>query len=74
MIQLLGRWQTMPSSLGYQDNSTEEFDRMLGIMSDTSRFTVDDIRIKHMSAGLQLPTSTTYSAPKPGGPILPSTK
>jgi hypothetical protein len=45
MIQLIGRWQSLPSCLGYQAESTAEFDRMLGILSNISAFTHKDIRI-----------------------------
>jgi hypothetical protein len=45
MIQLIGRWQSLPSCLGYQAGSTAEFDRMLGILSNITAFTHKDIRI-----------------------------
>jgi hypothetical protein len=47
MIQLYGRWQSEPSCLGYQAASSEEFDAMLGMLSNIGAYTSNDIRLNN---------------------------
>jgi hypothetical protein len=53
MIQLLGRWKTLMSSLGYQESSMEEFDRMQMILQNPNFFTHKDINLIHDKSGRQ---------------------
>lgn len=52
MIQLMGRWQVLPSALGYQESSTYEFDKMLTILSDWKCFTHGDICLSNPKASV----------------------
>ncbi len=47
MIQLLGRWKSLTTCLGYQESSMREFDTMQLIMRDRSLFTAKDVRLIH---------------------------
>jgi hypothetical protein len=47
MVQLLGRWKTLASSLGYTQAAMLEFDRLQGIMSNPSIFGIRDVKLIH---------------------------
>lgn len=51
MIQLLGRWKSLVSCLGYQESSMREFDVMQCLMRNNSLFTAKDIRLFHVKSG-----------------------
>jgi hypothetical protein len=52
MIQLYGRWQSEPSCLGYQAASSDEFDAMLGMLSNIGAYTSQDIRLNNARSNM----------------------
>lgn len=50
LIQLLGRWKSLVTCLGYQESSMREFDAMQSIMRNRNLFTAKDVRLFHHKA------------------------
>ncbi|KAJ1424700.1 hypothetical protein B484DRAFT_331097, partial [Ochromonadaceae sp. CCMP2298] len=52
MIQLYGRWQSEPSCLGYKAASSDEFDAVLGMLSNIGAYTSQDIRLNNARSNM----------------------
>jgi len=57
VIQHMGRWQTLPAAMKYQQQSTRLNDSVLTMVSDPTLFTAEDVRLT------QLLASRTSSTP-----------
>lgn len=58
VIQHMGRWQTLPASMKYQQQSTRLNDSILTMVSDPTMFTAEDVRLTHLLSSRTSTTST----------------
>jgi hypothetical protein len=58
LIQHMGRWQSLPASLKYQQQSTRLNDSVLTMVSDPTLFTAEDVRLTQLLASRTSSTPT----------------
>jgi len=50
LIQHMGRWQTLPASMKYHEQSTRLNDSVLSMVSDPTLFTAEGVRLTQLLA------------------------
>jgi len=58
VILHMGRWQTLPAAMKYQQQSTRLNDSILSMVSDPTLFTAEDVRLPQLLASRTFNTST----------------
>lgn len=73
-IMLMGRWRSLPASLGYQASSTATHDRLLHLLSTPGSFTARDIRLSQAAPPQNAATSIAHRRNHGGQSVPPGSQ